>query len=91
MHYDSVACRALDPGEHAFSADFNPNLLRRGTYGVRLACLGRNFHEYDHVFDPFTLVVAPSGDDPDAIAPRPGIVDLPVQWHVEKAEALHAR
>jgi lipopolysaccharide transport system ATP-binding protein len=91
MHYDSMTCQTLDPGVHVFSADFTPNLLRRGTYGVRLACFGPTFHEYDHVFDAFALVVAPAADDPDAVLPRPGTVDLPVRWHVAKPEAVDAR
>jgi lipopolysaccharide transport system ATP-binding protein len=88
MHYDTLpaspAPTPLAPGLYAFGATFDPNPLRGGTFDVRLACLGPNFHEHDHLHHAFAFVVARSADDPDDVMPRPGVVKADAAWQMTR-------
>jgi len=83
MHYDSLNLKLLKKGEYSFKIDFQPNIFSRGHYTVRLACLGTNFHEYDHIHNAVSLIIAPPEKDPDVLVPRPGIVRLPLTWKLK--------
>jgi len=84
MHYDSLAAAPLGRGLYAFSATFDPNPLRQGTFDVRLACLGPSFHEHDHLHHAFAFVVARSADDPDDVIARPGVVKVDAAWQMTR-------
>lgn len=85
IHYDSLPLNRLAPGQYHFVAQFDPNLLARGHYTVRLACLGKNFYEYDHIHDAVSLIVAPPADEPDILVARPGLIRMPIPWTVENS------
>lgn len=84
MHYDSLNVSRLEAGKYAFAVDFDPNFLARGNFGVRLACFGPNFLEYDYIHNAFTLLVSASAEDNDFIRPRPGTVRLPLAWSMRQ-------
>jgi len=82
MHYDSLDLDRLEPGSYSFRIAFKPNFLSRGSFNVRLACFGPNFHEYDHIQYAFSLEVSREHDDRDLVVRRPGTVNLPMPWRV---------
>jgi lipopolysaccharide transport system ATP-binding protein len=84
MHYDTLECPRIPAGVYGFMITFDPNPLRRGTFSVRLACLGLHFHEYDHVHHAFAFVVAPAVNDPDEAFPRPGVVNIDATWRMTR-------
>jgi lipopolysaccharide transport system ATP-binding protein len=98
MHYDTLAPRPLNvgapqlrtptpplaPGLYAFGVTFEPNTLRAGTFDVRLACFGPNFHEHDHLHHAFAFTVARAADDPDDVIPRPGVVKVEAAWQMTR-------
>jgi hypothetical protein len=83
LHYDNLDLHRLEAGRHRFTVTFDPNFLARGSYSFRLACFGPNYHEYDHIHQAFSVVVAPRADSPDVLFSRTGSVLLPTPWRHE--------
>ncbi len=84
IHYDSLDFDKLQRGVYEFTIDINPNPFVRGIIGVRLACFGPDYLEYDHVHYAFSFVVGQNINSKDMPLQRPGLVNFPFIWHMER-------
>lgn len=77
---DSLEVKKLSRGKNSFILQINPNPFVAGIITLRLACLGKNFIEYDHIAQAAALMVQ-KGSDSKKISPsRPGVINIPIMW-----------
>lgn len=84
IHYDSLPVDYIDTGEYAFKITVAPNPFVRGTIGIRLACFGASFIEYDHIHYAFSFTVTQNPESKDILHQRPGAINIPLTWEMRK-------
>ena len=80
MH-DNLTMTKLKPGKYHFSIICNPNPFIQGFVNLRLACLGDNFLEYDHVHEAYVFEVKQAEETSShGLIKRPGVFNVPFTW-----------
>lgn len=82
--HDTITDKVMiNKGVNTIKVRIDPNPFVVGDMSLRLACLGPNFTEYDHVLNAFTFSVLEK-KNASSLVTRPGKIYFPYAWSINE-------